>query len=131
MIVVKFPGGQFSFFGSAAFDFDYSRRPEIGPGELFFPRPDDLHGLSCSASQSRRFNRRVAGVLPSVCRTSVGSDDPDTAFWKMKNTRELIAIRKRALRAGPNRELAIRPLRHGCAWLERSVRDVCHVVGGV
>src|SRR6184192_704196 len=78
----------------------------------------DLGGLDCC----------IAGVLASVCRTRVGSDDSDIALWHVKNTGQFVAIRKRPLCSSPYRKLALGELSHGSTGLERRVRDICNVV---
>ena len=58
----------------AAANVDHARRPEVGPGEFFFARPDQLHGLVRGLGQPRRFDGRFTGVLAAVGRAGVRND---------------------------------------------------------
>ena len=129
MVVVKFPRRQFSIARDPAADFDNARRTEVRPSEFFLARPDNFYRLSGSARQTRGFDGRITGVLPSVGGAGIRNDHANIALWNVKNAGEFVTVRERPLRSGPYRKLAIGPLRHGCARLERGMRDVCHVVG--
>ena len=131
MVVVKFPSRQPAVGRDAAFDFDHTRGAEVCPGELLFACPNNFYGLSRRARQSCGLHSRVAGMLPSVGCPRVGNDDPNVALRHMKNARQFVAIRKRPLRSGPYRQLAIGKLRHRCPRLGRTVRDIRHVVGRI
>src|SRR5258708_34883632 len=45
VVVVELPGGDLPILPNAARDLDDAPRTKIGPGELLFPRPNDLDGL--------------------------------------------------------------------------------------
>ena len=70
-------------------------------------------------------------MFSAIRRASVRNDDPNAALGNVKDAGKLVAIGEGPLRASPNRELAIGPLRHGRAGLKRSVRDVRNVVGRI
>src|SRR5207245_632473 len=111
-----------------ASDFDDARWTEVGPNELFFARPDNFYRLSGRARQTRGFDGCITGVLPSVGRAGVRNDHANFALWNVKNAGKFVTIRKRPLRSSPYGELAVIPLRHGCARLERGMRDVGDIV---
>ena len=131
MVVVKIPGGQLAIASDAAFHLNDTRGTEVGPGKFLLARPHDLHRPSGSACQTRRFNRRITGMFPAVGRTCVPNDDTNLAFRDVQSSGEFVAVSKRPLCSRPYRQLAIGPLRHGRARLERGMRDVSHGVGRI
>ena len=46
VVIVELPRGERAVLLRAAPDLDQAARPQIGPRELFFPRPHDLDGLA-------------------------------------------------------------------------------------
>ena len=74
IVVVKFPGREHSVAPRAALDLDHAGRPEVGPGEFFLTRPDELHRLAGRPGQPGRLDGRLAGVLAAVAGAGVGHD---------------------------------------------------------
>src|SRR6266436_9487401 len=66
IVIVKFPGGEFSIGLDSAFDFNHARGTEIGPSEFFFASPNDFDGAICGAREACSFKRCVARVLAAV-----------------------------------------------------------------
>src|SRR5712671_5464601 len=124
MVVVKFPSGQRAVAGNAALDFDDTSGTEIRPGEFFLTGPHHFDGAASSACQTSSLDRSVTGMLSAVRRASVRHNHAHTAFRQMENRRKLIAVGEGPLRASPDGEFSISPLRHGRARLERSMSDV-------
>src|SRR5271157_6124784 len=129
IVVVKFPGGDFSIVAHGAADVDDSGGPKIGPSEFLFPRPDKLYRALGRARQPGRFDGTFAGVLATVARAHIRHQDVNFFYGQMKGRGQFAANPKRALRAGPYRELIIAPLSQRGAWFERRVGDVVHIVG--
>src|SRR5262249_57359108 len=91
-------------------DFDHARRTKVSPVELLFARPDEPDGLATRTREPRCFDRALAGVLASISGACVGRDHAYLLFRNMKRFGEFISHTERALRAGPNRQLAVVPL---------------------
>src|SRR5438477_651852 len=103
VIVVEFEGGYRSVVARAARDIDHSGRAEIGPGELLFTCPHELHGFARFPGESRGLDTCFAGVLPSVAGAGVGNDHSDAIFRDVKRFSKLALNTKRPLRSGPHR----------------------------
>src|SRR5262249_34864721 len=99
-------------------------RAKIGPGKFFLSCPDDFDWFFCSPSEPSSFDCRFAGVLAAITGAGVRREDVDTFNWDAKRRGELLAYAKRALRAGPNRELVAGPFGERGAGFERGVSDV-------
>ena len=108
----------------AALDLDDARRPEVGPGEFFLAGPDQLDRPAGLAGQARGLDGRFARVLAAVAGAGVGHDHPHRVVGEPERAGQLAAHAERSLRAGPHGQLAVLPLRHGGAGLERGVGDV-------
>ena len=129
VVVVKFPGCERAVAACAALDFDHAGRPEVGPGEFFLASPDQLDRPAGLAGDSRGLDGRFAGVLAAVAGAGVRHDDANRVVGESKRTGQLAAHAEGALGSGPDGELAVLPLRHRRAGLERSVGDVGDRVG--
>ncbi len=113
----------------AGLDVDHARRSEIRPGELLLAGPDELDGPAGLAGQSRGLDGRLARVLAAVAGAGVGHDHPHAVVRHPEGRGQLAAHAERALRAGPDGQLAVLPLRHRGAGLERGVGDVRDRIG--
>src|SRR6266567_1319170 len=117
VVVVEFPGRQRSVAANSTLDLDHSRRPEIGPGELLFTRPDQLHRPACGSRQSGSLQRRFTAVLPSIGRTCVRNQHSNAVLRNVEGTCQLAANSKGPLRSRPDGELTVLPFGHGGARL--------------
>ena len=103
---------------------------EVGPGEFLFAGPDEFHRLAGGLGEARRLDGSFSGVFAAVAGAHVGLDDPYLARVNVEGGDEFVLDAERALRAGPDGELAGRvPLGDGGARFERSVGDVLDGVG--
>ncbi len=94
IVVMKFPGRECSVAADAALDFDDAGRPEVGPGEFFLARPDELDRSACLASQPGRLDGRLAGMLAAVARPGIGHDDPDRVISQAGRPRPALLARR-------------------------------------
>ena len=129
VVVVELPRDERAVLARAASDLDEAGGAQVRPGELLLARPDDLDRLAGGLGQTRRFDRRVAGVLAAVGGAGVGDEDADVLARDAEGRGELLAHGEGALRAGPDRELVAVPFGDRGARLERRVRDVLDGVG--
>src|ERR1019366_6424393 len=79
VVVVMLPGDEGAVVRDGGFEFHEAGGAEVGPGELLFARPDELHRLAGGLGETRGFDGSFAGLLASVTRAHVGLDDPDFA----------------------------------------------------
>ena len=121
---MEFPGGEHPILGHAADDVDDARGSEVGPGELFLARPDDLDRPAGLARQPRRLDGRLDRVLAAVAGAGIGHDDAYGVVGQPEGPGQLAPHPERPLGAGPDGQLAVLPLRHGRAGLERGMGDV-------
>src|ERR1051325_6838222 len=124
VVIVKLPRRYCAIVLHAGADFDHARGTKVGPVEFFLARPDEFDRLATPPREPRRFDRALARVLAAVSGAGVGRNHADLLFGNMKRFREFRPDAEGALRAGPNRQLAISPLGERGAWLERRVCDV-------
>ena len=82
------------------------------------PRPGQPRGFDCV----------FAGVLAAERRAKVRNDDSHPVFGQMERARQLAAHSEWILRAGPDGEPSIVPLRDGCPRLQRRVLNVGDVI---
>src|ERR1017187_3747624 len=130
VVVVMLPGDEGAVVRDGGLELHEAGGAEVGPGELLFAGPDELDRLASGLGETGGFDGSFAGVLASVARAHVGLDDADFARVNVEGGDEFVLDAERALRAGPDRELAGRvPLGDGGAGFERSVRDVLDGVG--
>ena len=127
---MKLPSREAAIFKESAADLDYSRRPEIGPGEFFFLRPDQFDGLAGALGQTCGFNRNFAGMFSAVSGAGIGDDDSHVALRDAECFGQLTSYAEGHLCAGPNHQLSIVPFRDSCARFNRRVRYVGQRVGG-
>ena len=88
-----------------------------------------LTGLPAALRQPGRLDGRLAGVLAAVAGARVGHDHAHVVLGDAEGAGQLAADAERPLRAGPDGELAVGPLRDGRPRLERRVGDVGDRVG--
>ena len=130
VVVVIFPGRERAVRGSTALATSITPAgPEVGPGELFFARPDQLDRSSGGTGQARGLNRRLAGMLAAICRAGSRHDHPNRFLGKAERLRQLAAHAEWPLRAGPDCQAAVLPLGHRRARLKRRVGNIGHRVG--
>src|SRR5262245_39795652 len=108
---MKIPGGQRAVLRRARENLDHAGWPEVGPSEFFLAGPHDLHRLTGGFGQSCSFDRRIDGVLAAITCASVGNNHAHAVRRKAKSLSQLSANAERLLRAGPDRQLAVLPLR--------------------
>src|SRR5262249_52362141 len=101
IVIVKIPGCDNAVFADAARHINYTSGTEIGPGELFFARPDRLDRLARGFGQARGLDRRFAGVLTAVARSGVGNDDAHAGFGNAKSGGQFASHAEGTLRACP------------------------------
>src|SRR6266568_953808 len=128
VVIVKLPSGDGSVVADAARDIDHAGRSEVSPGELLFARPHELHRFAGFAREAGSFDSRIASVLAAVTSAGVGNDYANAIFWDAKCLGKLTPHAEGPLRAGPDRELAARPLSNSRTRLERCVSDVSYSV---
>src|ERR1035437_319405 len=87
IVVVMLPGNQGSVPSRACCDVDQAGGAEIGPGEFFASRPDDLDGLASGFGQASSFNGRLAGMLTTIAAAHVGLDHADLGRRQVKRLR--------------------------------------------
>src|SRR5262249_51955436 len=102
VVVVHFPGDKRTVVANARIDFNDSRRTEVGPGELLFARPHQLHWLACRLGQASRFDCRLGRMFATIAGSHVGSDEPDLLWLQVEGSRQLRANTEGHLRAGPD-----------------------------
>ncbi len=129
VVVVIFPRGEQTVLGSPGCHLDDTGRAEIGPGELLLARPHQLDRLARGLRQARGLHGRLAGVLAAVAGTHVGHDDAHAFGRDAERGREFRADAERALRPGPDGQLAVGPFGDGGARLHRRVGNVSDGVG--
>src|SRR4029079_696144 len=76
-------------------------------------------------------DRRIDRVLAAVARARVGHDHSYLVIREVERTCQLAPHAERLLRARPDSQLAILPLRDTHSRLQRGMCDVCDGVGGV
>ena len=130
VVVVELPGRELAVRARAAADVDDARGTEVGPGELFFSSPHDLHRTGGGARQPRGLDGDLARVLAAVAGSRVGHDHADLVLRDPKGLRQLAAHAEGALRSRPHRQRAVLPLGDRRPRLQRRVRDVGHGVRG-
>src|SRR6266850_636927 len=124
MVVVKFPCSERAVCGDTALDLDDASRTKIGPGEFFFTRPNNFHGMPSRAGQASGLQRGVAGVLSAIRGTGVRHDHANAAFGNMEYSGQVVADGKGPLRSRPNRQFSAGPFGNSGARFERGVCDV-------
>src|SRR5579859_243891 len=85
--------------------------------------------MARGASKARGLNSALARMFAAVSGAGVWHQNAHLIFWNTKHLRQLALHPKGPLRARPDRELAVFPLGHGGARLERRVGDVGDIVG--
>src|SRR5262245_44116393 len=120
---MKFPGSDLSIVAHTALDFDHSGGTKVGPGEFLFASPDEFDRFAGGFRQSRSLNSGFARMLSAIGRTGIRYDHSYAIFWYAKSRGQFAANAERPLRSGPNRELAVFPLRYRGARFQRRVRD--------
>src|SRR6185369_17008516 len=121
---MKLPRRDLAVIAHSACDVDYTGGTEVSPREFLFARPDELHRFARCLCESRRFNCGLAGVLAAIPGAGVGDDDANAIFRNSKRLGEFAANAERPLCSRPHGELALLPLRHRSARLERRMSDV-------
>ena len=121
---MELPGGQLAVLVDTGHRLDHSGGPEVGPGELLFTRPDQLHRLAHGTSQSSRLDRGLVGVLAAVAAAGVGNLHADAILGNLESLGELGTRTKRALGSGPDREPISVPFGNRRPRLERGMGDV-------
>src|SRR6185437_2091682 len=86
-----------------------TRRSEIGPGEFFLPRPDQLHRPVDGLCQSRGFDSRFTAMFSAITGTRIGHDDPYLFFVELERIDELLLDAKRPLCPRPDRQVPTGP----------------------
>ncbi len=124
IVVVELPGRERPVLACAGLDLDDARGPEVGPVELLLAGPDQLDGPAGPAGQAGGLECGLARVLAAVAGPGVGHDDPHAVLGHPERRGQLAAHAERPLRAGPHGQLAVLPLGHRRAGLERGMRDV-------
>src|SRR6266852_5320186 len=107
MVVVKFPPRERAVGGDAALDLDDAGGAKVGPGEFFFTRPNDFHGMPSRAGHASGLQRGVAGVLPAIRGTGVRHDHAHATFGNTEYGSEVVTDSKGPLRSRPNRQSPI------------------------
>jgi hypothetical protein len=69
IVIMEFPGVEFSVGSNSTFDFDDAGGTKIGPVEFLFG-PDNFYGAICGAPR-RRLQSGVGGVFSSVGGASI------------------------------------------------------------
>src|SRR6266851_4056910 len=131
MVVVKFPCSERAVGSEATLHLDDAGGTKIGPGEFFFARPNDFHGMTSRAGQASGFQRGVAGVLSAIRGTGVRHNHANAAFGNMEYSSEVVADSKGPLRSRPNRQFPAGPFGNSSTRFERGVRDISNGVGRV
>src|SRR5262245_21432696 len=126
---MKFPGCDRSILAHAALDFDHSGGAKVRPGELLFASPDEFDRFARGFRQSRSLDSGFARMFSAITRTGIRYDHSYAIFGDSKSRGQFAADAEGPLGSGPNRELAVFPLRHGGARFQRRVRDVSHSIG--
>src|SRR5262245_46186090 len=124
VVVVELPRGEGPVFLDPRGHFDESGRAEIGPGELLLAGPGDLDRLPHGLGEPRGLDRGVHGVFAAVPGAHVRDDDADLVRGEAERPDYLVADPERALRPGPDGDLAVGPLGDGHTRFERAVGDV-------
>ena len=124
IVIVELPGRERPVLACAGLDLDDARGPEVGPVELLLAGPDQLDGPAGPAGQAGGLECGLARVLAAVAGPGVGHDDPHAVLGHPERRGQLAAHAERPLRAGPHGQLAVLPLGHRRAGLERGMRDV-------
>src|SRR5229473_2142975 len=124
MVVVKFPCSERAVGSEATLHLDDAGGTKIGPGEFFFARPNDFHGMTSRAGQASGFQRGLAGVLSSIGGTGVRHDHANAAFGNMEYGSEVVTDGKGPLRSRPNRQFPIGPFGNSGTRFERGVCDI-------
>ena len=115
----------------AAGDVNDAGGAEVGPGKFLLTSPDQLDRLAGRFGQAGGFDGGLAGVFAAVTRAGVGHDDANVLLGDAKGFGQLGADAEGTLRAGPDGQLAVLPLRHGGARFQRRVGDVGDGVSGL
>src|SRR5260370_16854891 len=108
---MKLPGRDDSIFIGAAANVDHAGGTEIGPGELLFARPDELHRFSSGFCQTSGYDAALAGVFTAIAGAGVGHDDAHAVLGNSEGFGKFTLDAERPLRARPYCQLAVVPFR--------------------
>src|SRR5207249_6404445 len=129
VVVVELPRDNFAVCSCRSLYINYAGGSKVGPGELLFTRPNELHGFASCLGQARGFNGSVPHVLPAVCCPGVRDDHAYLLFGNAKCRREFLLHAKWSLRPRPDGELVSIPFSNRGAWFQWTVCDVGNCVG--
>src|SRR5260370_31683152 len=73
IVVIALPESEHAVGFGPAFYINHSGGAEVGPCELLFARPHQLHRLSRCFRQARRFDCAFPCMLSAIGRTGVGN----------------------------------------------------------
>ena len=126
--VDEMPGRDFALGIQAGLRFDDAGGTEIGPGEFLLAGPAQGDRLARGPGEARRLDRVFARVFAAEGSPEIRDDHAHLVLGDVECARQFAANTEGILRAGPDGELAILPLRNRCPRLERGVLDVGDMV---
>src|SRR6185437_1530045 len=129
VVIDEFPARYSSVILYARRHLDHTRRSEIGPGELFLPRPDQLHRPVDGLRQSRGFDSRFTAMFSAITGTRIGYDHPYLFFVGLERVGELLLDAKRPLCPRPDRQVPTGPFGKRGPRLQRYMRDIIDMIG--